>query len=327
MIRLLIRIAVAAITLVLLVSRVDLGAVRGALLATSPAAIGLATVASFAANLVVAFRLRVMLGAQGVPARARQTFAINLAAFFYNLFLPVGGVGVAALRLQRLSHHRSGRLTAALTAMVCDRVAAIAALGLVGLACWRLDPHPKPAGALVILLGGTTAIAFMLAPRIVPVALRSSVRDLHIGGTGAWWATGLLRISNALGSVSRLSPATLATLLGLSIFAQLVGIVVFVVLSRGLGLSVPMVSMGWIRSVVVLLTILPLSIGGLGVREGALVFTLQVFGVPAHDALALSILVFATTILAPGLAGGILEGVQWLRGVSGRGSMESAGHH
>ena len=314
MIRVLIRIAVAVIALTLLGSRVDLGAVREALVATSPAAIGLATLASFAANLVVAFRLRVLLAAQGVPARARQTFAINLAAFFYNLFLPIGGVGVAAIRLQRLSHHRHGRFTAALTAMVCDRVAAIAALGLVGLTCWMLDPHPKPAGSLVIILGGTTAIALMLAPRIVPVALRSLMRDLQTGGSGTWWATALLRLSNALGSVARLSPATLATLLGLSILAQMVGILVFAALGHGLDLPVSLVSMGWIRSVVVLLTVLPISIGGLGVREGALVFTLQAFGVAAHDAIALSILIFATTIVAPGLAGGVLEGVQWLRG-------------
>jgi len=318
MIRVLIRIAVAVIALTLLVSRVDLGAVREALVATSPAAIGLATLASFAANLVVAFRLRVLLAAQGVPARARQTFAINLAAFFYNLFLPIGGVGVAAIRLQRLSHHRRGRFTAALTAMVCDRVAAIAALGLVGLTCWMLDPHPKSAGSLVIILGGTTAIALMLAPRIVPAALRSLVRDLQTGGSGTWWAPALLRLSNALGSVARLSPATLTTLLGLSILAQMVGILVFAALGRGLDLPVSLVSMGWIRSVVVLLTVLPISIGGLGVREGALVFTLQAFGVAAHDAIALSILIFATTMVAPGLAGGFLEGGRWLRGESER---------
>ena len=313
MIRVVIRIAVAVVALTLLVSRVDLRAVREALVATSPAAIGLATLASFAANLVVAFRLRVLLAAQGVPARARQTFAINLAAFFYNLFLPIGGVGVAAIRLQRLSHHRHGRFTAALTAMVCDRVAAIAALGLVGLTCWMLDPHPKSAGSLVIILGGTTAIALMLAPRIVPAALRSLVRDLQTGGSGTWWAPALLRLSNALGSVARLSPATLATLLGLSILAQMVGILVFAALGHGLDLPVSLVSMGWIRSVVVLITVLPISIGGLGVREGALVFTLHAFGVPPHDAFAFSILIFATTILAPGLVGGALEGVRWLR--------------
>jgi uncharacterized membrane protein YbhN (UPF0104 family) len=70
--------------------------------------------------------------------------------------------------------------------------------------------------------------------------------------------------------------------------------------------------MGWVRSVVVVLTLLPISIGGVGVREGVLVVTLATFGVPAHEALAFSILVFATTILAPGLAGGVVEGAQWL---------------
>ena len=61
--------------------------------------------------------------------------------------------------------------------------------------------------------------------------------------------------------------------------------------------------MGWVRSIVQLVTVLPISIGGLGVREGALVLTLAWFGVADHDALALAILVFATTILAPGFVG------------------------
>jgi len=313
MIRVFVRIAVAVIALVLLASRVDLGEVRAALVATSLRAVALATAASFAANLMVAFRLRVLLAAQGVPARTRQTLAINLAAFFYNLFLPVGGVGVAAMRLQRLSHHTRGRFTAALTAMVCDRVAAIAAVGLVGLLCWILDPHAKPAGSLVVILIGLTTLGLLVAPRVVPLEVRHLVRELHAGGSGAWWSAALLRFSNGLGSVARLTPAALASILGISILAQLPGIVVFVALGHGLGLPVPLLSMAWVRSVVLLLTVLPISIGGLGVREGALVFTLHAFGIPAHDALALSILIFATTILAPGLAGGVMEAVQWLR--------------
>jgi len=81
-------------------------------------------------------------------------------------------------------------------------------------------------------------------------------------------------------------------------------------------------SMGWVRSVVTVLTLLPISIGGVGVREGALVFTLQSLGVPAHDALALSLLVFATTILAPGLAGGAVEAAHLL----GFGVADARGH-
>jgi uncharacterized membrane protein YbhN (UPF0104 family) len=310
MIRLLFRIVVAVLTLAFLASRVDLAAVRDALAATPLSAVAAATVASFAANYVIAYRLRALLAAQGVVATVGQAFAVNLAAFFYNLLFPVGGVGVAVVRLQRLSRHASGRFTAALTAMVCDRFAALAALGIVGVVCWTFDPHAKPAAALLVLLLGVATLGVFLVPRAVPAEARRVVRELQAGGTGTWWAAALARLGNAIGSVARLSTADLVKLLAVSVAAQIPGIVVYTALAAGLQLSLSFAALGWIRSVVVLLTALPISIGGLGVREGALVFVLQSYGVAAHDALALAILIFATNILAPGLAGGVLEAIR-----------------
>ncbi|MEO6029903.1 MAG: lysylphosphatidylglycerol synthase transmembrane domain-containing protein [Candidatus Binatia bacterium] len=313
MIRFLARVGVAVLMLAFLASRVDLAAVRAALVATPLHAVVIATLASFAGNVMIAFRLQALLRAQGVPVTALQTLAINLAAFFYNLLLPVGGVGVAAVRLQRLSRQPEGRFTAALTAMVCDRFLALVALGVIGLVCFAADPQPKPAGTWLVLLAGTATLGVFLAPRAVPMELRRFVRDLQAGGSGTWWSAALLRMSNALGSVARLSTRDLVTLLAISIVAQIPGIVVYTVLGAGLGMSVSFAAMGWVRSVVVLITIMPISIGGLGVREGALVFTLQAYGVASHEALALAILIFATTILAPGLLGGILEAIRSLR--------------
>ncbi len=313
MIRVLARVAVAVLMLAFLASRVDLVAVRNALVATPLHAVVIATLASFAGNVVIAFRLQALLNAQGVAVTALQTLAINLAAFFYNLLLPVGGVGVAAVRLQRLSRQSQGRYTAALTAMVCDRFLATAALGIVGFVCVVADPHPAPAGTWLVLLVGTATLGVFLAPRAVPMELRRFVRDLQVGGSGTWWSAALLRTSNALGSVARLTTRDLMRLLAISVVAQIPGIVVYAVLGAGLGMSVSFAAMGWVRSVVVLITILPISIGGLGVREGALVFTLQAYGVASHEALALAILIFATTILAPGLLGGILEAIRSLR--------------
>lgn len=314
MLRLFLRLGVAVLAVVLVARRSDLAAVGAALAAVRPGAVVLATVLAFVANYVIAFRLCVLMASQGVTVRPAQTFVINLAAYFYNLFVPVGGVGVAALRLQRLSRSTHGRFTAALTAMVCDRLAAVTSIGLIGLACWVADAHVKPAGGLLVLLGGTATVGLLIAPRAVPEHVRHFVRELHAGGAGTWWAAALLRMSNALGSVARLSPTTLASILGISLLAQVPGVLLYMALGYGLGLPISAMSWGWIRSVVVLLTVAPLSIGGLGVREGALVFALAAFGVPAHDALAVSILIFATTILAPGVVGGVLEAVYWLRG-------------
>jgi uncharacterized membrane protein YbhN (UPF0104 family) len=260
----------------------------------------------------------VLLTAQGVDVSVRQTLAINLSAFFYNLFLPIGGVGVAAVRLQRLSARAGGRYTAALTAMVCDRLLALVATGIVGFVCCLADPGRKPPGTLLLMLAATGTLALLMAPRAVPTEMRRFARDLQAGGGGTWWAAALLRVNLALGAVARLRPATLALIVAISVVAQLPGIMVFDALGRGLGIPVASVTMAWVRSVVVLITVLPVSVGGLGVREGALVLTLGTLGVQAHDALALAILIFVTTILAPGLAGGLVESVYWLRGARRR---------
>jgi glycosyltransferase 2 family protein len=317
MIRLLFRLAVAVVAMALLIRRVDLAAVRDALVATPPRTLVAATLAAFAANLVIAYRLRVLLTAQGVAVRTSQTFAINMAAFFYNLFLPVGGVGVAALRLHRISRVAGGRFTAALAAMLCDRLAAIPTIGVIGLVCWMLDPHAKPAGGIVVLLIGSSMIVALLAPRVVPRRVRRFARELQSAGAGTWWSAALVRVGNALGAVARLPAGVIVHILAISVAAQILGIVMFMAIGDGLGLPISPLSMGWVRSVVVLITILPISVAGFGVREGVLIFVLGVFGVPAHDALAVSILIFATSVLAPGLAGAVVEGVWWLRGAHG----------
>jgi hypothetical protein len=51
----------------------------------------------------------------------------------------------------------------------------------------------------------------------------------------------------------------------------------------------------------------PISVSGLGIREGASLLLLLPYGVPGEKALALSFLIFATTLLLIGALGGLLE--------------------
>ena len=59
-------------------------------------------------------------------------------------------------------------------------------------------------------------------------------------------------------------------------------------------------------AVVSLLQSLPISIAGIGVREGAYLYLLQLQGVPGASALALSLTVFGIHMLIA-LAGGLLQ--------------------
>lgn len=101
---------------------------------------------------------------------------------------------------------------------------------------------------------------------------------------------------------------SLAFIFTLSIMTQLLGILIYYLLAISLGINIPFIRMGWIRSAVVMITMVPVSISGLGVREGALLFLLNPYGVVGEESLALSFLIFGITLLLIGALGGFIEG-------------------
>jgi len=61
----------------------------------------------------------------------------------------------------------------------------------------------------------------------------------------------------------------------------------------------------WIVALVALAQVLPITVAGLGVREGLFVFLLAQYGAPAETALALSLTVFSVTLLFALLGGAL----------------------
>jgi uncharacterized membrane protein YbhN (UPF0104 family) len=91
------------------------------------------------------------------------------------------------------------------------------------------------------------------------------------------------------------------------------------VLCLALGISVSYVQLLWVVAAASLLQSLPISIAGVGVREGAYVYILGTQGVSASSALALSLLVFGIQVLLA-LAGGLLQ-LQQLRHARSNGTV------
>jgi uncharacterized membrane protein YbhN (UPF0104 family) len=91
---------------------------------------------------------------------------------------------------------------------------------------------------------------------------------------------------------------SLAAVAGLSalILAIQTGIMVVLAEALGLGVSLPFLIMSW--SLVTLAVTLPLTIGGLGLREGVLVAMFVAVGEPKEDALALGLLFFVIVMIS-----------------------------
>jgi uncharacterized protein (TIRG00374 family) len=107
--------------------------------------------------------------------------------------------------------------------------------------------------------------------------------------------------------IRNLSKDIILIVCGLSIFAHLLGILAYYLIILAMGIHIRFVTIAWIRSGIILATMIPVSISGLGLREGAAYVLMNRYGVIAKESIAFSFLIFLTTILMPGLLGGLWE--------------------
>ena len=113
-------------------------------------------------------------------------------------------------------------------------------------------------------------------------------------------------VRDALWPLSRLDRGTLLQIGTLAVASNLLRVMVYYLLAQALGLGVSLVTIGWIRSVMMIATMPPVSVSGLGLREGASLLLLSGYGIAAEQIVAFSLLVFTVTALF-GLLGGVFE--------------------
>jgi hypothetical protein len=306
----LVRVGVALAVFALILTRIDLAGVWESLRDTSLAACFLAFGVWMVGWLIVSHRLALLMQAQDVQIGTFEALEINLATLFWGLFLPGGNITGIAVRFYRLAR-AGGRYAAGLLAMAGDRLTATGAVSLIGIVCWLLDRQAQRGPAIVVLVLGAMIFTATILPLVAAERVRRLARWLH-GGSLGWLEAPVRRAWQGFEAIARLPPRTLGLLIFLSCLAQGPGILAYEILAHALGLSLSFVTLGWVRSVVLIVTALPISIGGLGVREGVLLILLRPYGVADHDALAFSLLIFAVTMVWTGILGGLFELLRWL---------------
>ena len=111
----------------------------------------------------------------------------------------------------------------------------------------------------------------------------------------------LLRMGEATHGYLK-DPTTMMAILTYSIVAQLIAVMVYYVLAAGLGISMSIQVVLVVIPLAFMAAALPISIGGMGVRELATVGLLMRFGIAENDAAAIA-LTFIPVILIASLPG------------------------
>ncbi|MFW2403914.1 MAG: lysylphosphatidylglycerol synthase transmembrane domain-containing protein [Gammaproteobacteria bacterium] len=260
---------------------------------------------SLLSQWLIAVRLRLVVQALGVDFSTTDLFSINAATRFYGLFLPGGNVTGIAVRFYKMSGGNGEHAVTAVT-LFSERVVATLTLCLVGLMFWWLEEPQGMAWLALVMLAGVLATTLLLLLLMGHVSLPVSLSVDREGRLGR----ALSRIRDAIQLTRALPKQTLLVVFALSVLIHLVSVLAFLTIALSMGMNMSFVTMGWIRSGLILAAMIPVSVSGVGLRELAAIILFEGFSNEA--AVAFAIMVFVVTVLVFGLFGGAVEARRYL---------------
>jgi len=256
-----------------------------------------------------AHRMKLITDCQGMQVTTSRIFQISLISSFYELFLPPYITG-AAVRWYKLSQP-NGKRAEALAAIGFNRLINLTMLTLIGCTFWIFskqdDGEPMHWLVLLIPLSLLTLLGVILRNTRIFDILFTMLNETRLPYIPIVIQEKLGKVIRAVRQFRTLTHTSKLKIIGLELLLHLIGALVFYLFALSLGLPLSLLNIAWIRACVVLATMLPISIAGLGVREVTLAVILTPFGVTLEEAMALAILLMTGRILW-GVLGGMIEG-------------------
>ena len=252
-----------------------------------------------------------------------RTAQLAVAGLFFNSVLP-GVMGGDVIRAFWAARDAPQARPAAVVSILLERVLGLTATVLLGAALilprWKeLNQHPVThAGALAFLI-----VAGFLLVILAVLATPCSSRLLG-GNHSSGWRKAAAEGAKAC-HVCLTHPVGAGVGLLLSLMSQALLVTLFFTVAEAMSLPADFWQLAAVLPMVAMVTVLPITWNGLGLREAAFVTFLGVYGVPAAQAVAISLTAFAV-ILAWNLFGGVVylvTGVGRVEGVKGFRGLES----
>ncbi len=210
----------------------------------------------------------------------RQLWPSYYLGVFYNNLLPslYGGDLARTARLYTAGFGGSALLSSAFV----DRFLGLAAVISMGGIALLFAPEAYE-NHLALSVFGISLLA--LVPMVL-IAVLPHWTKLLDAGFGSRWP----RLHAILSCFPRYrsAPGLMLTAFALSVLNQLLVVLVLLMLAPGLGVHLPVFQFMVVLMLVFLVSSLPISLGGLGAREGAMMSLLLPLGVGAASVLALS---------------------------------------
>jgi uncharacterized membrane protein YbhN (UPF0104 family) len=237
------------------------------------------------AQLVSSYRWRLLLAEKFT---IRRLFSIYMIGAFFGSFMPgiIGGDAVRAYYLNK----KAKKLSLTLASIFMDRYLGYVSLMLIGIS----------AAPFALRYFGDSPYRWLM-PFIFAAFVVGSI--LFFG----------LQIGRKFRGISefyeyftmlKAQKGTIIKAVFISFFVQFLNFGIVVILAAGMGEKIPLLLLFVFLPIVITITTIPISISGLGVREGAFVILLGLIGVRPEIATSLSLAYFFSVFAGsvPGIA-------------------------
>lgn len=281
---LVLKIAFSAGLMVFLFSRIPLGTLGSALRHADRGLLALAWLVLFLSNLLASYQWGQLLAAVDIRIPFWKVCSYYHVGLFFNNFLPAG-IGMDVARVVDASRYGPTR-AAAVSTVVMDRL--IGTVALAGLALVTTIPAIDRFHlfAVYLALVGFFVMSVLLLwavfhPGLLPAVERVLAR-LGLGGLKPHLDELALRFQDFRGRRKLLTG-----LLAVATLVQVSRVTVHVIVARALGLSVPVTYFFLFVPLLAVIVSLPISLNGIGVREGAGIILFGLVGVDRTQAFSL----------------------------------------
>jgi uncharacterized protein (TIRG00374 family) len=239
--------------------------------------------------LLHARRWQIVLSSLNYSWKFRIAFREIWIGYFFNQLLPssVGGDGVRALRLYRSGISMGTSVRSVLTERIFGLMACVLlSVAAVPIMHWSAPTAPATIAVELTTLLALTGIFVLLRPYSFFMALLPK------------------KIANEVHTFSKIikNDVHFSHVMGISAAMQISIAGSVALLCWGLGIDANPLLVAALFQPVTLMTLLPVSLAGWGVREGALIAILGAIGITSTDALPLS-LAFGAIMLIASLPG------------------------
>lgn len=295
-----VRLVFGVALLVYFIAQIGVDGLMEQLRSADPGWVGAAFVIMIAVRILMAMRWHCVLASQGIEVSLLEIVRITFVAIFVGRFLP-GTVGSDVVRGYELIS-RQGQPAGVLTTLVLDRfIGACTTFLIAAIGAFLIEDNPpvqRLAVPLFVVLVLTIAAWFMSS------AIVGWLEKLKFGGQSSLYSAWckLTAILRSLTDAKRMR-SILPRMLIYSTAVQMLRCTVYYCLFRSLGAQVTVVDCMVFVPLVYVVIMLPISIGGIGTGQAALIYLYQMMGVATSVSLTAGILadVLRFAVALPGL--------------------------